>query len=86
MVKNLNSVNMLAMKLNRNFFINLTDTTNAVAEMIKPSRLNAGISGVRIPGRGKCSLKTTAVDARVKYPLYFYQPYRCYYTNKFHFK
>jgi len=26
---------------------------------------SAGRSGVRIPGRGKCSLRTTAVDARV---------------------
>ena len=32
--------------------------------------LDAGRSGVRIPGRGKCSLKTTVVDARVNYPLY----------------
>ena len=29
-----------------------------------------GRSGVRIPGRGKCSLRTIAVDARVNYPLY----------------
>ena len=27
--------------------------------------------GVWIPGRGKCSLRTTSVDARVKYPLCF---------------
>ena len=27
------------------------------------------IKGVRIPDRGKCSLRTTLVDARVKYPL-----------------
>ena len=34
--------------------------------------LNAGRSGDRIPGRGKCWLRNTAVDARVKYPLYLY--------------
>ena len=27
------------------------------------------INGVRIPNRGKCSLRTTLVDAGVKYPL-----------------
>ena len=31
--------------------------------------LSTGRSGVRIPGRGKCSRKTTAFHARVKYPL-----------------
>ena len=34
--------------------------------------LSAGRSGVRIPDRGKCWLGTTAVDARVNYPLYLY--------------
>ena len=38
--------------------------------MDKTFGLGAGRSGVRIPGRGKCSLITTAVDARVNYPLY----------------
>ena len=31
--------------------------------------LSAGRSGVRIPGRGRCLLGTTPVDARVNYPL-----------------
>ena len=35
-------------------------------------RLCAGRSGVRTPGWGKCSLRTTAVDARIKYPLYLF--------------
>ena len=35
--------------------------------MDKTSGLN---DGVRIPGRGRCSSRTTAVDARVKYQLY----------------
>ena len=34
--------------------------------------LSAGRSGVRIPGRGKCSLRTISVEARVNYPLYLY--------------
>ena len=38
--------------------------------MDKTLGLSAGRSGVRIPGRGKCSLRTIAVDARVNYPLY----------------
>ena len=33
--------------------------------------LSAGRSWVRILGRGKCSLRTTAVDAGVNYRLYF---------------
>ena len=33
--------------------------------------LSAGRSGVRIPSRGKCSLRTTAVDARVNYHFTF---------------
>ena len=39
--------------------------------MNKTLGLSAGRSGVRIPGRGKCLLRTTAVNTRVKYPLYF---------------
>ena len=39
--------------------------------MDKTFGLSAGRSGVRTPVPGKCSLRTTAVDARVKYPLYF---------------
>ena len=35
--------------------------------------LSAGRSGVRILSRGKCSLKTIAVDASVSYPLYLYK-------------
>ena len=31
---------------------------------------NAVRSGVRNPGRGRCSLRTTAVDAGVNYKLY----------------
>ena len=38
--------------------------------MDKSLGLSAGRSGVRILGRGKWSLRTTAVDARVKYPLF----------------
>ena len=38
--------------------------------MDKTLVLSTGRSGVRIPGRGKCSLRTIAVDARVKYLLY----------------
>ena len=38
--------------------------------MDKTLGLSAERSGVRIPGQGKCSLRTIAVDARVKYPLY----------------
>ena len=38
--------------------------------------LSAGRSGVRIPGRGKYSLRTTAVDARVNYPLYLFTKYK----------
>ena len=33
--------------------------------------ISAEKSGVRIPGRGKCSLRTKAVAARVNYPLFF---------------
>ena len=44
--------------------------------MDKTFELRAGISGVRITGRGKCSLSTTAVDARVKYPLYLHEIYQ----------
>ena len=40
--------------------------------MDKTLALSAGRSGVRIPGRGKCSLRTIAVDAKIKYPLYFW--------------
>ena len=39
--------------------------------MDKTLGLNAGRSGVQIPGRGKFSLRTKAVDASVKYQLYF---------------
>ena len=38
--------------------------------MDKTFGLSAVRPGVRIPGRGKCSLTTTAVDAMVKYPLF----------------
>ena len=38
--------------------------------MDKALGLSAGRSGVRIPGRGKCSLRNIAVDTRVKYPLF----------------
>ena len=38
--------------------------------MDKTLELSVGRSGVRIPGRGKSSLRTTAVDARVKYPIF----------------
>ena len=38
--------------------------------MVKTFGLGVGTSGVRIPGQGKCSLRTIAVDARVKYPLF----------------
>ena len=38
--------------------------------MDKTFGLSAGIPGVRIPGGGKCSLKTIAVDARVNHQLY----------------
>ena len=41
--------------------------------MDKSFGLNAGRSGVRIPGWSKCSLRTIAVDAKVKYPLYLLQ-------------
>ena len=41
-----------------------------------PNGKNLGISagrlGYRIPGRGKCSLGTIAVEARVNYPLYLF--------------
>ena len=37
--------------------------------MDKTLGLDAGRSGVRILGRGKFSLRSLAVDARVKYPL-----------------
>ena len=40
--------------------------------MDKTLGLSAGRSRVRIPGRGKCSLRTIEVDARVKYPLYLF--------------
>ena len=40
--------------------------------MDKTLRLSTKRSGVRNPGQGKCSLKTTAVDERVKYSLFFY--------------
>ena len=39
--------------------------------MDKTLGLSGGKSGVRIPGRGKCSIRTIADDARVNYPLYF---------------
>ena len=42
--------------------------------MDKSLELSAGRSRVRIPGRDKCSLGTTAVNARVKYPLYLAHP------------
>ena len=38
--------------------------------MDKTFGLNAGKSGVPIPGRGKCSLITIKIYARVKYLLY----------------
>ena len=38
--------------------------------MDKTFGLNDVKSGVRIPGRAKFSIRTTAADARVKYPLY----------------
>ena len=41
--------------------------------MDKILRPSAGRSGFRIPGQGKCSLITTAVDAGVKYLLYLQQ-------------
>ena len=40
--------------------------------MDKTLGLSAGRSGVRIPGRGKSSLKPIAVDAMVSYPLFLY--------------
>ena len=39
-------------------------------QMDKTLGLSAGRSGIRIPGRGKCSLRTIAVDARVNYRLF----------------
>ena len=39
--------------------------------MDKSLGLCAGRSGVQIPGRGKCSLRTIAFDARVNYPLFY---------------
>ena len=38
--------------------------------MDKTLELSAERSGVRIPGRCKCSRRTIAVDAKVNYPLY----------------
>ena len=43
--------------------------------MDKTLGLKAGRSGVRILGRGKCSVRTTAVDARVNYPFFTSYPY-----------
>ena len=44
--------------------------TNQRGDLIdKTFKLSVGISQVRIPGRGKCSPRTIAVDARVKQPL-----------------
>ena len=37
--------------------------------MKKTMELIAGRSGVKTPGRGKFSLRTIAVDARISYPL-----------------
>ena len=55
--------------------------------MDKTLGLSAGRSGVRIPGRGKCSLRTTAIDARVNYSLFFCflvaRPVRTFYTGGF---
>ena len=42
----------------------------------KATGRGAGRSGVRIPGIGKFSLRTTAVDARVNYPLNLFLPRR----------
>ena len=44
--------------------------------MAKTLALSVGRSGVRIPGRGKCSLRTTAIDMRVNYPLYLFSSFR----------
>ena len=41
--------------------------------MDKSKGLCDGRSGVQIPGRGKCSLRTTAVDARVNIHFVYYQ-------------
>ena len=38
--------------------------------MDKTFEINAGRSGVRIPGRSKCSLRTIAVDSRINYQHY----------------
>ena len=38
---------------------------------MKPWESALGDQEVRIPGRGKCSPRTVAVDARVKYTLFY---------------
>ena len=53
------------------FWIKSSLKTMAVIARIKYSlyiRLNAGRLGVQIPGRGKCSLRTTEVVTQLKYP------------------
>ena len=58
------SLSLSKKKINREWKYNRMDET---------LELSAGRSGVWIPGRGKCSQRTVAVDARVKYPLYLSQ-------------
>ena len=41
--------------------------------MDKTLELSGGRSGVQISDRGKCSPRTTVVDARVKYPPYLFK-------------
>ena len=50
----------------------LIDFYHRGGRMDKTFALNAVRSGVRIPGQIKCSLRTTAVNAMVKYPLYLH--------------
>ena len=50
----------------------LTNMAKVGGRIDKTIGLNAGRSGVRIPSRGKCSLRTIAVDARVNFPVYLY--------------
>ena len=41
----------------------------------KPLSLSAGRSRVQILDRGKCSLRTIAVDAKINYPSYLFIPF-----------
>ena len=56
------------------FIVSYKIPTKAVAEWIEPrtSALGDQEFESRVSVKCKCSLRTTAVDARVKYQLYFF--------------